>query len=683
MKIKSLLLLVLFIFVCWCGYLVYATLSGEADCGFCRTGKIMSLAATGEGASVTDDVSGVNESSDGARDVVVSQKVVESIFDLSRLRAVSAGSEKRLLGSKNPESGYKFQIELDSKGAAIREAVLNEFMDRNREDPQPLKVLSAVNSPRVGEVLSLSNKDFLLADLQEGPFPLDVLEWEAGMVRRSGESEEVSFRAKLMDANKEEAFLLRKTYRIEKGSYNVECRVRIENLTDVELSLTMLLQGPTGIVREGFRGDMRDVTAAFSRGDKIESTKKDMRKVRGAFEDNDSEELNLAVNNSSAGFVWAAITNKYFAAIARPVPGENNRLPMNVGVSNVQYYDPDDPDLSEKANDDESLSFDLVYKEVKLPVGSDGGSVEKVVQLYLGPKDIGVFRNNDLYDRLGYLHTIKFLGCCCPQSIINPLAFGIMTLMKWIYTAMGPLGNYGIVIMILVAVVRLLLHPITKKSQVSMMRMQKLGPKMEEIKKKYEGNKAELNKHIMQLYREQGVSPVSAFLPMFLQLPILIALYSAIYANVELRGAAFLPFWITDLSIPDALISFETITIPLVGWEIESFNLLPLLLGGVMFAQQKLMPTKSATTNPQMAQQQKMMMWMMPIMMLLIFYKMPSGLNLYFMSSTLAGVVEQVVIRKHIREKEDQEEARLVPATSKTGGKTKKKKPKPFFKNTM
>jgi YidC/Oxa1 family membrane protein insertase len=99
-----------------------------------------------------------------------------------------------------------------------------------------------------------------------------------------------------------------------------------------------------------------------------------------------------------------------------------------------------------------------------------------------------------------------------------------------------------------------------------------------------------------------------------------------------------------------------------------------------MFLQQKLMPHSSAQANPQAAQQQKMMMVMMPIMMLLIFYNMASGLNLYFMASTFAGVIEQIIIRRHIREKESAEAVGLVAATSKTGGKVKKKKPKPFFK---
>ena len=170
------------------------------------------------------------------------------------------------------------------------------------------------------------------------------------------------------------------------------------------------------------------------------------------------------------------------------------------------------------------------------------------------------------------------------------------------------------------------------------------------------------------------------FLPMFVQMPIWIALYSAIYASIALRGAPFLPVWITDLSAPDALFRFTAITLPLFG-KLDSFNLLPILMGVAFYLQQKLMPKQAAASaNPQVAQQQKMMMIMLPLLFPLMLYKAPSGLNLYIMASTFAGVIEQYVIRKHIREKEEAESKGLVAATSKTGGKIKKKKPKPFFK---
>ena len=126
-----------------------------------------------------------------------------------------------------------------------------------------------------------------------------------------------------------------------------------------------------------------------------------------------------------------------------------------------------------------------------------------------------------------------------------------------------------------------------------MSKMTKLAPKAEEIKKKYANNKAEMNKQMMALYREQGASPIMGFLPMMVQMPIWIALWSAVYASIELRGAPFLPFWITDLSVPDALYRFPAaIALPLLGWKIESLNLLPILMGVAFYLQQKMMPSR-------------------------------------------------------------------------------------------
>jgi YidC/Oxa1 family membrane protein insertase len=150
--------------------------------------------------------------------------------------------------------------------------------------------------------------------------------------------------------------------------------------------------------------------------------------------------------------------------------------------------------------------------------------------------------------------------------------------------------------------------------------------------------------------------------------------------NFDLRGQGFLPFWMTDLSAPDALIRFTPFLIPLVGWEISSLNLLPLLMGGVMYLQMKMTPTaQAAPANPEMAQQQKLMSVMMVAMFPIMLYNGPSGVNLYIMASMAAGVVEQYVIRKHLRQKQEEEEETLIPTTAKLG-KVKKKKPKPMFR---
>ena len=182
-----------------------------------------------------------------------------------------------------------------------------------------------------------------------------------------------------------------------------------------------------------------------------------------------------------------------------------------------------------------------------------------------------------------------------------------------------------------------------------MSRMQKMGPEIQRIKEKYADDKEALNREMMEFYKKRGFSPVMGCLPMFLQMPIWIALWGGLQASVELRHAAFLPVWLTDLSGPDALFHLP-FAIPFTGW--HDFNLLPLLGCVSTFVQMKFTPQAAPAATPDQQRQQAMMKYMMPVMMIFIFYSMPSGLNLYIMASTFAGVAEQVVIRRHIQARE-------------------------------
>ena len=176
---------------------------------------------------------------------------------------------------------------------------------------------------------------------------------------------------------------------------------------------------------------------------------------------------------------------------------------------------------------------------------------------------------------------------------------------------------------------------------------------MQEIRKQYGKNMMEMNRHIAEVQKKHGVSHSAAImgmLPMLVQMPIWIALYGAIYASIDLRGAEFLPFWITDLSAPDALFKFKAVHASLF-WQADSFNLLPILMGIAFYLQQKLTPSQATAPTPEAAQQQKIMMFMMPVMFPLMLYTSPSGLNLYIMASVFGGVIEQYVIKKHIQRK--------------------------------
>jgi YidC/Oxa1 family membrane protein insertase len=603
--------------------------------------------------------------------------------DHAPVRSVILGASEPK--TENADTGFKFQLELSSKGAAIRKATFSNgfdsrgkatgFDDRDYKDPQPLEILSPVKRASGSEILSMTNRELIFVE-QQLQLRLDELHWRSyGVERDYDGSQTARFEAIIKNENTGEPVVkLNKTYKLVPGSYLLDCDITVENLSAVEQKVSFNLTGPIGLGREGVRADMRKAVAGF-RGlnGQITSIGLDAKKLRRARSVGDRR-----LTEPGANFLWAAAVNKYFAAILVPVPDEGKNFCDWVADKTGRFYNPDGDERADTG--DETVGLDLRIAENTLaPTGQADSTKQYNFQLYLGPKDKSLFDKNELYRNLGFVHTITFMPCfCCPATIINPLAFGILTVMKWMYSLFG---NYGVVIIILVLLMRLAIHPLTKKSQVSMGKMGKLAPKVEEVKKKYANNKTEMNKQVMALYKEQGASPIMGFLPMMVQMPIWIALWSAVYASIDLRGAAFLPFWITDLSVPDALVRFSTVTLPLLYWKIDSFNLLPILMGVAFYLQQKLMPKQAAAaTNPQVAQQQKMMMIMMPLLFPLMLYKAPSGVNLYIMASTFAGVVEQHVIRKHIREKEERESIGLVAATSKTGGKVKKKKPKPFFR---
>ncbi len=580
--------------------------------------------------------------------------------------------------TEDPKTGYKFQLELSTKGAAIRKATFsngnkNGFTDRNPKNPQPLVIISPVIESHGSEILAMANKEFIFVE-HKLQLLLQQLHWKSFDVETSpdDDSQTARFEAVIkIKGTSEPVVKVIKTYKVTPGSYLLDCNTTIENLSASKQNVRFNLAGPSGLEREAFRTDMRSIIAGFRELDgsvgREKLNKKTINKAKTI--------KDIQLSKDSAYFLWVASVNKYFAFITVPLP-ENGMDYCNWIMDKTGHlYNPDGDSKADSG--DEMLGVDLKIAPVTLAAKDQANSSKTYnFQFYVGPKDKSLFDKNAQYRNLGFVQTIDFFACCCPSGIIYPLAFGIMAMMKWMYAF---IPNYGVVIIILVFFVRLVLHPITKKSQVSMSKMSKLGPKTEEIKKKYANNKAEMNKQIMALYKEQGASPIMGFLPMLIQMPILIALWSAIYTSIDLRGATFLPFWITDLSVPDALISFPTITIPILGAKINSLNLLPILMGVAMYLQQSLMPTQ-AGANPQVAQQQKIMKIMFPLMLPIILYNGPSGVNLYFMSSTFAGVIEQHVIRKHIRDKEDVESKGLVATTKKAGGKVKKKKPKPFFK---
>jgi len=186
----------------------------------------------------------------------------------------------------------------------------------------------------------------------------------------------------------------------------------------------------------------------------------------------------------------------------------------------------------------------------------------------------------------------------------------------------GFIGNYGLAIIFLTIVVKLLMFPLSNASYKSMSKMRVLQPKIKELQEKYKKDKETLNKETMLLYQKEGVNPLGGCLPMFIQMPVYIALYYMIQNAVELYNAPFLPFWLTDLS------------------EKDPFYIIPVSLGLLMFLQTKLTPQTMDNA------QAKIMMYTMPVVFTWISLVLPSGMTLYWFVNTLLGIAQQLYVNK-------------------------------------
>ena len=211
---------------------------------------------------------------------------------------------------------------------------------------------------------------------------------------------------------------------------------------------------------------------------------------------------------------------------------------------------------------------------------------------------------------------------------IQALVDFVVHVLNAIYSVVG---NYGIAIIIVTILMRIIVFPLTLKQEKSMKKMRELQPELEKIKEKYKDDPQEYQRKTAELYRESGVNPLGGCLPILIQMPIFVALYWAFSGNAIPADAKFL--WFT-LKQPDRLFMMGKF----------AFNLLPVLNVGVTYIQQKIMT--SATGGQENAQQMQTMMYMLPLMMLFIFYNMPSGVTLYYLVSGALSLVQQYFILK-------------------------------------
>jgi YidC/Oxa1 family membrane protein insertase len=469
--------------------------------------------------------------------------------------------------------------------------------------------------------------------------------WGLESAQPSGQPTRATYAVEVPVAGSDRPLVLRKTFELRPASheslgYEMGVTHTLENPSGQALRVKLAMNGTVIPPPEGVR-DLPEVVMGYNREGK--QVVFDHKSVSGLKPEDPA--LELAKHKSDYPMLWVGMTSSYFDAIVRPSGA--------VGLGDVKARA---LAKASELGDKYYVALALETAEFSVPAA---GTASVPAEVYLGPRSREVLRA-DYYEAFprSYDQTLVltswFCAFCTWQWLIN----GLVWLLKGFHVVAR---DWGLAIVGLVVLVRLALHPITKASQVSMHKMTKMGPELERLKKKYGDNKEELNKAMMSFYREQGITPVLGCLPMLLQMPIWIALWSALQSTFELRHAPFLwgGTWIDDLSAPDRMIDFgRMIRIPLLSYAIgpiDGLNLLPFLLGVVFFLQHKFTP-KPEKMTPEMEQQHKMMKWM-TLLFPIFLYTGPSGLNLYILTSTGIGIWESKRVRDHIKAKEAREKA--------------------------
>jgi YidC/Oxa1 family membrane protein insertase len=513
----------------------------------------------------------------------------ESAPRTQALAGVGRGAEAETGAGSGAESvplwtgiieGEFFEAELTNRGAALTRWTLHDFTELENGKPgQPIELVSVdAAHPRA---LTMAFEELGLGDLSGELFRVE-----------SQSRDQVVF---VLERGGIE---IRKRYEFDLEGYLFELFVEVRNGSNHLIAPDFALFWPA-VVREG--NDYAEQSLVVLHAEDLE--REQVASVGGGgflgglFGGGDSEEVWRDVS-------WAGTDLKFFASVLMPEPVAGTRAdfePLTVG---------------------ESAAAVLRFAPNEIARGEVG---ERHVTGFLGPKQ------PELLDALGrQLSRVVDLG----YSWFEPLTLFFQWLLRLSYSI---IPNYGVAIILITILVRVLTLPIMNRQMRSMEKMRALQPLLKEIQAEFSDDRQKQSERTMALYKEKGVNPLGGCLPMVLQFPVFIGLFFALKSSFALRQAPFM-LWINDLSAPDMLFTIPGLDFP--------FRLLPVIMGGSMVLQQKLTPT---TVDPS---QQTMMMVMMPVMMTVLFYQFPSGLVLYWMVSNFLGIAHQMLVGRRMKAQE-------------------------------
>ncbi len=467
-----------------------------------------------------------------------------------------------------------YQIKISEKGAAFRSFLLKEFRE-GAEENAPMKELISEKVPSGSVQVGFGGNT--ISELSEAIFS-------------TGSSLD---RLEVVDTPKKLSFqwvspngvVIEKTFQFFPDTYLIQLLVTIKNGSNHpiqdKMTLTLINALPEKSSRFGFEGPSALI------GKKVQEVKP-----------KDIPEKSLL----SGEVKWVALQDRYFMG---------SIIPKNV----------DDAGMKLNMSPEKIVKTAYVHPAVKISPKTEQ-SFE--FEVFFGPKSVRILSG------IG-----RGLNKAVSFGMFDFIAKPCLWLMNFLY---GFIPNYGVAIIILTILMKLLLWPLGTKSYKSMNEMKKLQPIMTEIREKYKGDKKRMNQEIMGLYKTYKINPMGGCLPMIAQIPVFFALYRMLYEAIELRHAPFFG-WINDLSAPDRLFRFD-FAVPFMEPP-YGIPVLTLVMGGTMFLQQKMTP------SPGDPSQAKMMM-LMPVVFTFIFINFSSGLVLYWLINNILSISQQYYITKKL-----------------------------------
>jgi YidC/Oxa1 family membrane protein insertase len=510
----------------------------------------------------------------------VMEKAPESTLALNPAREIqSQGSEKlELMGESRPERILEIQaplytVRLSEKRANFKSYLLQQYKDKAGENGKPLEMIEGTLPEGT---VGLNFEGPLKNDFQPGNF---VCDQEGSLIQVNHRPVELTFKTTTRGGLEVE-----KRYRFLPDSYLIDLSITLSNQSSLEVKDDMVLSLTKEKSKEesqyGFEGPSAYIN------NKLQNIK--VKKL---------EDQNVFQGKLD----WIAFQDRYFISCIIPKVTEEAALRV--------LTDAKDPFI------------DTQYMQA---TGVIAPGTAKVFEysIYMGPKSVS---------------TLKPLG----RKLDKAVDFGMFDLiakpcLKLMNMLHDVIPNYGVAIIILTILIKIVLWPLGSKSYKSMSEMKKIQPLMAEIREKYKDDKKKMNEEVMGLYRTYKINPLGGCLPMLVQIPVFFALYRMLYEAIELRHAPFFG-WINDLSAPDRLFHFD-FAIPFMQAP-TGIPVLTIIMGATMFIQQKLSPPMGDPT------QAKMMMFM-PVIFTFIFINFSSGLVLYWLVNNVISILQQYYIQK-------------------------------------